>query len=761
MAKLTPLPMAKPPSGDHVDPICGMTVNAATAAGSSTFEGVNYYFCCAGCKQRFDADPSAAFRPKVVVEGAMYTCPMDPEVVQVGPGTCPMCGMALEPMEITLDEPPNPELADMTRRLWLCAALSMPLLVLVMGAHLNAWPAPNSWLQAGLATPVVLWGGWPFFVRGVQSVVNRNLNMFTLIALGTGVSWIYSFVATLVPSAFPMAFKEHDGHIGLYFESAAVIVTLVALGQVLELRARGATASALRSLLDLAPKTARAMIEGREKDIPLDQVSVGTLLRVRPGEKVPVDGVVVEGHSTVDESMLTGEAMPVSKSVNDRVTGATLNQTGSFFMRAEKVGRDTVLAQIVRMVSAAQRSRAPIQAVADRVAGYFVPAVFAVAVASFILWAKFGPAPSLAFAVINSVSALIIACPCALGLATPMAIMVGSGRGARAGILVRNAEALERLEKVDTIVFDKTGTLTEGKPRVVAVHALGDSTEDEVVLLAATVEQGSEHPVGVAILTEAAVRGLHLPSVAGFAATVGRGASAGEAAVGNAAFMMERCISLEPAQPIVDGLANGAQTLVYVANRQIVTGVIGVSDPIRPTSYEAIASLRQVGINTVMLTGDSKAVADAVAGQLGIQTVGADLLPADKIRFVEQLQLEGHVVAMAGDGINDAPALARADVGIAMGAGADIAIESAGITLLGSDLTGVVRAVRLSRHTMRNIKQNLAFAFVYNALGVPIAAGALYPLTGTVLSPMVGALAMSLSSVSVIGNALRLRAARL
>ena len=704
---------------------------------------------------------------------ATYTCPMHPEVVQEGPGACPACGMALEPMEVSLEAEPNPELADMSRRFWIGLVVSLPIVALEMGSHVSGIdlsgivsPAASNWIQLVLATPVVLWAGYPFFERGWASVRTRNLNMFTLIALGTGAAYVYSLVATVAPGLFPASFQGPGGAVAVYFESAAVIIVLVLLGQVLELRARERTGTALRALLDLAPKTAWRVRDGEDdEEIALDHVHAGDRLRVRPGDKVPVDGEVVDGHSALDESMVTGEPLPVEKTAGQTVIGGTINGTGSFVMRAERVGRETMLARIVQMVADAQRSRAPIQRTADVVAGYFVPAVVAVAVIAFVVWMFAGPAPQLAFAIIAAVSVLIIACPCALGLATPMSIMVGTGRGAHAGVLIKSAEALERFEKIDTLVVDKTGTLTEGKPTVTAVQATDGVTEDEVLALAASLERQSEHPLARSIVDAAAARDLDLRDVRDFESTTGKGIAgkvAGQTvALGNPAMLADLGLESGAIEPVADRLRADGGTVVFVAIDGKVAGLIAVGDPIKETTPDALAALRQDGVRIVMVTGDNETTARAVAGELHIDEVHADVLPARKLEIVRRLKAEGRVVAMAGDGVNDAPALAEADVGVAMGAGTDVAIESAGITLVKGDLAGLARARRLSRATMRNIRQNLFFAFVYNALGVPIAAGILYPLTGMLLSPIIAAAAMSLSSVSVIGNALRLNRARI
>ena len=696
---------------------------------------------------------------------------MHPEIRQPGPGSCPICGMALEPEQATADAAPNEELRDMTRRFWIGFALALPVFGLEMAGHvLNLHEVlsarTSTWIQFALSTPVVLWAGWPFFVRAARSIATRNLNMFTLIAMGTGVAWGYSVVATLAPGLFPPAFRGGDGAVGVYFEAAAVITVLVLLGQVLELRARERTGGAIRALLNLAPKTARRIrADGSDEDVDLDRVSVGDRLRVRPGEKIPVDGEIVEGHSAIDESLLTGESMPVARGMGERVIAGALNQSGAFVMRADRVGRDTVLARIVQMVAEAQRSRAPIQRLADQVAGWFVPLVIAVAVLAFAAWATFGPEPRFAFAMIAAVSVLIIACPCALGLATPMSIMVGVGRGARSGILIKNAEALERFEKVDTLVVDKTGTLTEGRPRVTAVVPASGFASDEVLRLAASLERLSEHPLGQAILAAAREKSLALAEVSDFDAPAGRGVVGtieGRAiVVGNARFLGEAGIDLASLAGEAENLRRDGATAVFVAIDGRAAGVIAIADPIKATTAEALRELRAEGVRVVMLTGDDRATAEAVAARLGIAEVEAEIPPERKAETVARLRGEGRVVAMAGDGVNDAPALAAADVGVAMGTGTDVAIESAGITLLNGDLRGLVRARRLSRATMRNIRQNLAFAFLYNAAGVPIAAGVLYPVFGLTLSPVIAAAAMALSSVSVIANALRLRSVKL
>jgi Cu+-exporting ATPase len=762
-------------AGGARDPVCGMTVDPATAKHRHDHGGHRYYFCSAGCRTKFAADPAKYLdkdRPAATTApaGTIYTCPMHPEVRQIGPGSCPICGMALEPEVATADAGPNPELADMSRRFWIGLVLTLPVFALEMGAHIVGGhgfvdPALSNWIQFAFATPVVLWAGWPFFVRGAQSLVTRNLNMFTLIAMGTGVAYGYSVIATLAPGIFPAAFRGHSGAVATYFEAAAVITVLVLLGQVLELRAREQTSGAIRALIDLAPKTARRVRDGAEEDVALDTIVAGDILRVRPGDKVPVDGVVTEGRSSLDESLVTGESMPVTKEQGAKVIAGTLNATGSFLMRAEKVGRDTMLAQIVQMVAAAQRSRAPIQRLADQVSAWFVPLVIAVALAAFAAWAVFGPEPRFAYGLVAAVSVLIIACPCALGLATPMSIMVGVGRGAQAGVLIRNAEALERMEKVDTLVVDKTGTLTQGKPKVVAVIPARGSDEATVLRHAASVEQASEHPLAAAIVAAARERNIAPANVTGFDSPTGKGAigmvEGKRVALGNAAFLSELGISTAGLNGQAEELRHDGATAIFVAIDGKVAGVIAIADPIKPTTASALGMLASEGVRVVMLTGDNRTTAEAVARKLGITEIEAEVLPDQKSAVIEKLRREGHVVAMAGDGVNDAPALAAADVGIAMGTGTDVAMESAGITLLGGDLTGIVRARRLSRAVMGNIRQNLLFAFIYNAAGVPIAAGALYPLFGILLSPVIGAAAMALSSVSVVANALRLRSARL
>jgi Cu+-exporting ATPase len=755
--------------GTVKDPVCGMDVVPSQAAGSFEHARHAYHFCSKHCLDKFRAEPEkyvgktepAHDRTHSTADGPLtYTCPMHPEVVSDRPGSCPKCGMALEPRTATLDEGPNPELVDMSRRFWVCVALTAPLLVMAMAEMIPGW------LQLILATPVVLWGGAPFFARGWASVIHRSLNMFTLIALGTGAAYGYSLVATLFPQVFPASFRGHGGEVPVYFEAAAVITTLVLLGQVLELRARSQTGSAIRALLGHAPKVARRLKDDSgEEDVPLDWVAVGDRLRVRPGEQVPVDGVVIEGSSSVDESMITGEPIPVEKGPGSRVVGGTVNGTGGFVMRAERVGSDTVLAQIVRMVAEAQRSRAPIQRLADVVAAYFVPAVIAVAVLTFVAWGVFGPEPRMAHALVNAVAVLIIACPCALGLATPMSIMVGIGRGASAGVLIRNAEALETLSRVDTLVVDKTGTLTEGKPRLDSVLAVEGQDEGELLRLAASLERGSEHPLAGAIVAGAEGRGVALSPAEGFRSRTGKGVEGrvdGRAVViGNASLLEEIGAQTRDLATRAQELWREGQTVVFVAIDGRPAGLLGVADPIKASTPEAVRQLHDEGLRVVMLTGDTRATAETVALRLGIKEVLAEVLPDQKRDEIKRLQAEGRVVAMAGDGVNDAPALAQAEVGIAMGTGTDVAIESAGVTLIGGDLHGIVRARRLSEATMRNIRQNLAFAFLYNILGVPIAAGLLYPAFGLLLSPMIASAAMTFSSVSVILNALRLRKVRL
>ncbi|MFO0890935.1 MAG: heavy metal translocating P-type ATPase [Isosphaeraceae bacterium] len=763
------------PSTTVKDPVCGMQVDPATAAGSSEHGGTAYFFCSASCKRKFDADPMRYLSGEVAKpapapsEGIFYTCPMHPEIVRDTPGSCPICGMALEPMTATGDES-NPELDDMSRRFRVCLMLSAPLLLLTMGEMVvgqetiaRLFPGRSlAWLQLLLATPVVLWGGLPFFERGWMSLVNRSLNMFTLIGLGTGAAYGYSVVATFVPGIFPTSFRDHMGNVPVYFEAAAVITTLVLLGQVLELKARSRTSSAIKALLGLQPKTARKLHEdGREEDISLEAVEVGDRLRVRPGEKVPVDGVVLEGIGAVDESMVTGEPIPVEKSPDDRLIGGTVNGTGSLIMRAERVGSETMLARIVKMVGEAQRTRAPIQRLADVVSAYFVPGVVLTALLTFIAWAAFGPEPRLAHALVNAVAVLIIACPCALGLATPMSIMVGTGRGALAGVLIKNAEALEVMEKVDTVVVDKTGTLTEGRPRLTSVVAASGRDEEELLRLAATLEAASEHPLAAAIAAGATERGIDLARAESFRSATGKGilgtVDGHSVAVGNRRLMEEEKIPLQHIAERAEALRAEGQTVAFVAVDGEVAGLLGVSDPVKDSAKEAVATLHREGLRLVMLTGDTRTTAEAVARDLGLDEVRAEVLPEEKGNAIDRLRSDGRVVAMAGDGINDAPALAKADVGIAMGTGTDVAMESSGVTLIRGDLRGIVRTIRLSRATMRNIRQNLAFAFLYNLLGVPVAAGILYPAFGLLLSPMIASAAMTLSSVSVIANALRLR----
>ena len=756
------------------DPVCGMDVDPHNAKHTATHQGRPYYFCSAGCRGKFLGDPARYINPREaepVPAGATYTCPMHPEVRQEGPGACPICGMALEPEMVSAGSGPNPELADMTQRLWIAVALAAPVVLLEMGGHLAGLhhlvsPQLSNWLQLAFATPVVLWAGWPFFVRGAASVRSGNFNMFTLIALGTGVAWGYSVVATLMPDIFPSGFRSAGGSVAVYFEAASVITVLVLLGQVLELKARDSTGGAIRALLDLSPKMARRILgDGREEDISVDAIVPGDLLRVRPGESVPADGVVSEGRSSIDQSMITGESLPVTKQAADTVIAGTLNQTGALVIRAEKVGRDTMLARIVQLVSQAQRSRAPIQRLADRVAGWFVPLVLAVSVLAFLAWWLVGPAPSLTHALIAAISVLIIACPCALGLATPMSIMVGVGRGAQAGILIRDAEALERLEKVDTIVIDKTGTLTAGKPKVIAIRPAAGMTERRVLELASSVERLSQHPLGAAIMSAAETENITSLPVEDFAAPSGKGVSAvidgQRVIIGNARIMEEAGVSIAELAQAAEGLRDDGATAIFISEGGQLAGVIAVADPIKETTAQALRDLRADGVRIVMLTGDNATTAAAVARKLGISDVEADVLPEGKARAVERLRQAGRIVAMAGDGINDAPALAAADVGIAMGTGTDVAIESAGVTLVKGNLQGIVKARRLSKATMSNIRQNLFFAFAYNAAGVPIAAGLLYPVFGLLLSPIIAAAAMALSSVSVIGNALRLRAAEL
>ncbi len=797
-----------------IDPVCGMSIEEKDAAATTVYGGKTYFFCSSSCKTKFDQNPQAFLGAKTAPvpeplprpEGRLYTCPMHPEIrqahpgpcpkcgmalepltpaapsktewtcpmhpeiVQAGPGTCPICGMALEP-RMAVAEEENPELIDMTRRFRVSLILTVPLLILAMSPYftdvlMKTIPSSISgWIELALATPVVLWGGWPFFVRGWQSVVNRSPNMFTLIGLGTGVAYVYSVIAVLFPGIFPASFRGEGGRVGLYFEAAAVIVTLILLGQVLELKARSRTGAAIKALLGLAPKTARRIEDGGEKDIPLDQVAVGDHLRVRPGEKIPVDGTVVEGSSAVDESMVTGEPVPVRKEKGDRLIGATVNSTGSLIMKADKVGADTLLSRIVQMVAEAQRSRAPIQKLADAVAGYFVQSVVAIAILTFGIWAWLGPEPRMALAIINAVSVLIIACPCALGLATPMSIMVATGKGAMAGVLFKNAEAIEVMKKVDTLVVDKTGTLTLGKPKLVEVSAAPGFEEKEILRLGASLEQGSEHPMGAAIVGGSKERGVDLGAVETFQSVTGRGVSGRvdgrEVRLGNRRFFDELGIESQSLSDKAEAMREQGETVMFLSIDGKIAGLLGVADPIKETTAEAISLLHGDGMRIVMVTGDSRTTAEAVSKKLGLDEVMAEVLPDKKAVIVKQLQEQGKIVAMAGDGINDAPALAQAHVGVAMGTGTDVAMESAGVTLVKGDLRGIARARALSRATMRNIKENLFFALVYNAIGLPIAAGILYPFSGILLSPVFAAAAMSFSSVSVVGNALRLKRARL
>jgi P-type Cu+ transporter len=770
-----------------IDPVCGMTVEPATAAGSYEYQGTQYYFCNPSCLTRFKADPESFLKPRAdrhdaAAADALYTCPMHPEIVQHGPGACPKCGMALEPMTITADDGPNPELVDMTRRLWIAGVLGLPVFVLAMSdmlgllanfhvtltlgsrpIDLTAMTIGN-WIGLVCSTPVVWWAGWPFFERGWASIRTRQPNMFTLIAMGVGTAWLFSVVATVAPGVFPAAIRKH-GAVEAYFDTAVVITVLVLLGQVLELRARGRTTTAIRQLLDLAPRTARVIRGGQEFDEPIAHIRFGDRLRVRPGEKVPTDGIVIEGQSAVDESMLTGEPAPVLKAPGQRVTGATINGSGSFVMQAERVGSETVLAQIVRMVSEAQRTRAPIQRLADAVSGWFVPAVVVVAIVAFAAWLVWGPEPRFAYALLSAIAVLIIACPCALGLATPMAIMVGTGRGAAAGVLIRNAEALERFEKVDTIVVDKTGTLTEGRPQVTEIRVAPALSEADVLKYAAAVEQASEHPLAGAVVAAARQRGIKRSAVASFQSQTGLGVSGRvdghDVLVGSLALLRANAVDTAPLEGDMQTAQAAGRSTIFVAVDRQPAGALVVADPVKPSTATAIAALHAEGLRVVMLTGDVRSTAESVAKAVGIDEVIAEVKPDQKREAIERLQREGRTVAMAGDGINDAPALAAAAVGIAMGTGTDIAIESAGITLVGGDLNGIVRARRLSRATMRNIRQNLFLAFVYNALGVPVAAGVLYPFIGLLISPIWASAAMTFSSVSVIANALRLRSVKL
>lgn len=759
------------------DPVCGMSVDRATARHFFRHEGQGFYFCSAGCRAKFEAEPQNYLgdrpTPSPVPKGTQYTCPMHPEVIRDKPGSCPICGMALEPMGVpTGDEGPNPELVDFTRRFWVSAVLSLPLLIVAMapmlGLTFQAFVDGRTmvWLELALASPVVLWAAFPFFHRGWESLVNRSPNMWTLISLGVGAAYLYSVVAALFPDIFPHQFRGHGGTVPVYFEAASVIVALVFLGQVLELRAREKTGSAIRALLDLAPKTARLIGEdGSDTDVPLVAVKTGDHLRIRPGDAVPVDGTVTEGRSAVDESMISGEPLPVEKTKGDALTGGTLNKNGSLIMRAEKVGSETTLSRIVELVAKAQRSRAPIQGLADRVSFYFVPAVVLVALAAFAAWAIFGPEPSLIFAIVSAVSVLIIACPCALGLATPMSIMTATGRGAHAGVLIKDAAALERFASVDTLIVDKTGTLTEGKPRLTDVVAADGLSENELLALAAGLEKGSEHPLAEAIVGGAGERGLTLIEASGFDAVTGKGVSGTvsgrKVSLGNAAMMADVGMDTASLSAKAEALQAEGKTAMFVAVDKRLAGIVAVADPVKATTAEAIRALHDRGLRIIMATGDNERTARAIAKSLGIDEVRAGLLPEQKAALVEELRAKGAGVAMAGDGVNDAPALASADVGIAMGTGADVAVESAGITLVKGDLNGIVRARTLAQGTIRNIRQNLFFAFLYNVLGVPVAAGVLYPLTGTLLSPMLAAAAMSLSSVSVVANALRLRTLKL
>jgi Cu+-exporting ATPase len=748
-----------------------MSVDPATSKHRFDHHGQTFHFCSAGCRTKFAADPAGYLGEKApppeTPAGTIYTCPMHPQIRQVGPGSCPICGMALEPEIASLDAAPNPELADLTRRFWIGLVLALPAVILEMGGHLvggHGWvdQTLSNWIQLVFATPVVIWAGWPFFVRGWQSLLTRNLNMFTLIAMGTGVAYVYSLFGTIAPGSFPATFRGHGGAVAVYFEAAAVITVLVLLGQVLELRAREATSGAIKALLQLAPKTARLIgDDGADHEVQIDSLATGDRLRVRPGEKVPVDGVILEGRSSLDESLVTGESMPVSKEIGGKVIAGTLNQSGSFVMRADKVGRDTLLSQIVKMVADAQRSRAPIQRLADQVAGWFVPVVISVAVIAFAAWAWFGPEPRMAFGLVAAVSVLIIACPCALGLATPMSIMVGVGRGAQAGVLIKNADALERMEKIDTLVVDKTGTLTEGKPKVVAIVPAAGFDETEILRLAASVERASEHPLADAIVRSARERNLDLGKVEEFDSPTGKGATGkvdGKTVLlGNSNFLTSLGIETQSLNEHGERLRGDGATVINIAVDGRLAGLFAIADPVKASTPDALKALAAEGIKVIMLTGDNRTTANAIARQLGINDVEAEVLPDQKSAVVSKLQKAGRIVAMAGDGVNDAPALAAAEVGIAMGTGTDVAMESAGVTLLGGDLGGIVRARRLSQATMSNIRQNLFFAFIYNAAGIPIAAGILYPSFGILLSPIIAAAAMALSSVSVVGNALRLR----
>ncbi len=763
-----------------VDPVCGMTVDTAAGKPSYDHNGKLFHFCSQGCRDKFVANPDHYIlgqHRRVAEEapsGTIFTCPMHPEIEQQGPGNCPICGMALEPTGFPSgEEGPNRELVDFKRRFWVGAVLAVPLLILTMGPLTGLGVVreilgerTTLWIELTLGTPVILWAGWPFLVRGWNSIVSRNLNMFTLIAMGVGSAYVFSVVAVLTPGIFPEGFRSAEGHVGVYFEAGAVIVVLVLLGQVMELGARERTGAAIRALLDLAAKTARIIREGgSEEEIPLEDVNVGDRLRVRPGDKVPVDGVVVEGRSSVDESMISGEPIPVEKVAGENVTGATINGTGTLVIEAKRVGADTMLSQIVEMVASAQRSRAPIQKLADSVAGKFVPAVILIAILSFVVWAIWGPAPALSYALVNAVAVLIIACPCALGLATPMSIMTATGRGAQAGVLIKNAEALERFAKVDTLIIDKTGTLTVGKPKLVAVLPEAGHDEAEVLRLAASLERGSEHPLAAAIVAGAEERGVAFAKAEEFEAVTGKGVKGvvdgKKVALGNAKLVADLGLEGGRFAETANARRDEGETVMFVIVENEIAGLVAVADPVKETTLEALTSLHEEGFRIVMATGDNERTAKAVAAKLGIDEIRADVLPEDKARIIKELQAQGRKVAMAGDGVNDAPALAQADVGVAMGTGADVAIESAGFTLVKGDLNGIVRARRLARSTMRNIKQNLFFALVYNAFGVPVAAGVLFPFFGILISPMFAAAAMSLSSVSVVGNALRLRTVKL
>ena len=767
---------AKPESTER-DPVCGMQVQLASANHFRRFEGESYYFCSARCHERFDAEPemylSGRAAPESMPAGTQYTCPMHPEIITDAPADCPKCGMALEPMGVpTADQGPNPELVDFTRRFWISSICAVPLIILTMGPLLGLpvreWLGErlSTWIELILATPVVLWAAQPFFKRGWQSILNRSPNMWTLIAIGVGAAYGFSVIATLMPGVFPISFRTTSGQVPVYFEAAAVIIALVFLGQVLELRARERTGSAIRALMDLAPKTARRLTgEGTDEEITLDQVQLDDRLRVRPGESVPVDGEVIEGRSSVDESMITGEPLPVEKTLGDLLTGGTLNKNGSLIMRADRVGADTMLSRIVDMVATAQRSRAPIQGMADRVAGWFVPMVVLIAIIAFVVWALIGPAPSMIFAIVSAVSVLIIACPCALGLATPMSIMTATGRGAQAGVLIKDAEALERFAGIDTLIVDKTGTLTEGRPSVTHRLPAEGFEEKRLMELAASLEQGSEHPLAEAIVRDAESAGIRLHKTESFEAITGKGVkgkvNGTVVALGNQAMMDEMNIDTSAVTDQANEYRESGKTVMYVSANAQLAGMIAVADPIKNTTREAIDALHKQGLRIIMATGDNERTARAVASTLGIDEVRAGVLPEHKKQLVDELRDTGAKIAMAGDGVNDAPALAAADVGIAMGTGADVAVESAGITLVKGDLNGIVRARKLATATIRNIKQNLFFAFIYNGLGVPIAAGVLYPIFGVLLSPMIAAAAMALSSVSVIGNALRLRSVKL